>query len=146
MKFGKNQDSYRGFFCAGLFKPPHLAVSLHIAFLEKRRWWVVYRPRQNSNARNHSALWVVAFALSKMQVEWEKKLFFFFLNSHLGNLERKQPCRLSDENYCSTHRNKLRIIQSIFSLFIASVSRSLIDTNCRAELMPRSHLLIYFSY
>jgi len=65
------------FFCAGLFKPPDLATSLDIVFLEKRRFMAVYRPRQNSNARNHSAFRVAAFALSKIQVEREINFLFF---------------------------------------------------------------------
>lgn len=40
--------------------------------------WVVYRPRQNSKARNHSVFRMVAFALRKMQVEQEFVVVFFF--------------------------------------------------------------------
>lgn len=67
MSFGKIKTATE-VFCAGPFKPPDLAISLHVVFLEKR----ILMAKcflQNSNARNHSAFRVVAFPLSKMQVE-----------------------------------------------------------------------------
>lgn len=71
MSFGKIKTATE-VFCAGPFKPPDLAISLHVVFLEKRILMArcfFYGPKQNSNAGNHSAFRVVAFSLSKMQVE-----------------------------------------------------------------------------